>query len=360
MTLLSKKRCISGFILFCAVSCAVSAQADDRSSWTLEEYVVRAVEVSDQIEGAERSVESAREHLEEVRLAGATEFDLDAARLQVEVAGLSLEEARRSVVSQSLAKYLGYVRSLRSYDFAKRSLDIRRRVEEVSKERFEEGVKTEDAYLGDVSSRLNAELSLLQREQSLESSRRSLLRFIDEPIEATAGFAEVDLPYVSIAVDEETLLGAIRDSDSSYRDAVTSADLAARRLDALSRLQSSVTEKELEAARLAAERADDALASAKAVTADRAWQLVSTLAVREKGVETGEQLLAVAEKTWERRQEQHDFGLISDLDLIQAELSYDQSRDQAVRNVEDHLLHYVEIEKARGADLLSVLRDRLE
>ena len=88
--------------------------------------------------------------------------------------------------------------------------------------------------------------------------------------------------------------------------------------------------------------------------------LLTDLHLTIKSVETGEQLLAVAESTWEKQQEQHAFGLISDLDLRSAELSHRRNRDQAVRKVEDQFLAYLEIEAARGGDLDSVLSNHIE
>jgi outer membrane protein TolC len=336
---------------------AQSRQA--QSDYGLIEYVRKAVDVSGQIGSAERAVDTASQRLDEVRLAGGTALDIEEASNNVDVAKLALTEARNTVILQAVNNYVSLQRLDRSLAFSRRQLDINRRNEQLAKERFDEGVNTEEAYLGSVSTRLNGELSYLQSSNSLETSRRGLLRYVEADVSGSTSAAGVELPYLSVQYDEDDLLEEINKASSSYLRAESAASIAQRRYDALRRLASSVTQKELETAQLNAETAADSFGDVQAQTADNAWQLLATLAVQEKSVETGEQLLAVSKKTWDKQNEQFEFGLISDLQLVSYELTYDQSRDQAVRRIEDHFLHIMRIEQARGADLLAMLERRM-
>jgi hypothetical protein len=346
-------------ILLCLVTTVSFAQRAQETTWRLVDYVRRAVEVSQQIAAAERSVALAEEKLAETRLSGATALDLDETKLAVTVATLSLAETRNSVAYTAATTYLQHVRLLRANVFAERQLEIKYAAEAVSKQRFEEGVRAEDAYLGDVTSRLNAEIALMQSDQAVESSRRSVLRFADVDVSAPASFVDVTLPFVTAGVDSAGLLAAIRRANSSFVKAEGQASLQRRKLDALSRLTSSVTRKELDSAALAVEQADIALEAAFGATEDQAWQLISALVLNTKIVESGEQLFAVSEKSWEKRNEQFDFGLISAVDLDAYRLAFDQSKDQAVRKIEDHFMHYLRIEQARGTDLVATLGERV-
>ena len=318
-----------------------------------------AIDGSKSIENAERAVKTAEEKLEEVRLAGATELDLEDARTNVEAAKLALAETVRTVSYQSVTIYVSYLRAVRNSGFSERSLEIAKSTADISKQRFEEGVKTEAAYLADVTAVLNAEIAFLQSENALESARRSLLRFVDIDVNTRARIADAKLPFVNLIIDKNELRTAIQAAGSGYNRSKSVAESARKRNDALSRLSRSVTQKELEASTLSAQNASDAFSKATAETEDQTWNLLSTLEVLTKTVEAGEQMLSIAENAWEKRAEQYLFGLISALERDEHELSFDKSRDSAIRKVEDHFFHVLKIEKARGNDLVTLLEEKV-
>ena len=223
--------------------------------------------------------------------------------------------------------------------------------EELAKVRFEEGEQTEEAYLNEVTARLNSELSYIQAKNSYLSARRSILRVIGADPNQDASFEEIRLPFRLLALNEGQLLESAKASSSAFVRAQRDFDYAERKLQALSKLKNSVTPKEIETATDAVESASRALETVAASLEDQVWELISRSALLVKSVETGEQLLAVATKKWEAQQEQHKFGLISDLQLESLDLSFRQSRSQAVQKVEDYFLHYVKTEHFSGSDI---------
>ena len=335
------------------------AQSADSGSWNLIGYVQMATDVSAQIEKADRAVTNAQEKLEETRLSGAIEMDLQEARSSVESAKLALAEAKNAVAIQAVTKYVDYLRASRALEFAGRQLDIMAQSAEMAKQRYDEGVKTEAAYLNDVTAKLNSEISFLQSKNAREAARRSLLRFVKVSLQTTTEIDEVKLPYVSMSIDDDELIAAIQAASSSYFGALNAANFAQTRHDALSRLSNSVTQKELESAKLAADAAKLNFENASAAIEDQAWSLETTLEVRSKSVEAGEQMLGMAENSWEKQEEQHAFGLISDLQRDSYALSFDTNKDSAIRKVEDHFFHVLKIEQAKGSEIISVLRDKI-
>ena len=335
-------------------------QTSQTQSYDVIAYARLVAENSDEIEGALRAFTDSKERLAEITLLGAAELDLLEATTVVEAAELSIREVRSSVTIRSVKNYLAYLRARRSLGFLREEVQIRLQAEAMSRTRFEEGVKTEDAYFADITARLNTEYAFLKGQKDVESARRILLRSASIDLDTNIEFAETSLPFVSAKFDEEDLLRDIRLASSAYLEAVRGADHKSRRSDALERLAESVTQKERESALFVRDSAFRSLRASEAATEDRSWALLADFDLAIKSVETGEQILAVAESTWEKQQEQHEFGLISDLDLQSAELSHRKSRDQAVRKVEDQFLAYLEIEAAMGSDLDVVLLDHVE
>ncbi len=343
---------ISSVSLFAQQERSSQSDRSDSSGFELTAYLNRAIESSDEIADAKEVAEDAADRVEETRLSGVSMYDLEQAEIDAHVAELRVSNTRNTILMNSIDLFFALISGEQQYTFAKRALELSKSAEVLAERRYNEGVKTEEAYLSDVSSRLSAELALIEAQHSLIAAKRRAERRIGKKPEGEISLVGPDVPVLTEKLEEQSLLEQARTIEPAYVEAMRKAELMKRRLESLQRLQNSVAPKELEDARSAAESASSTLEKQQAVLEDRVWQLVSDYRILRKSVENERHQLMIAEKNWSSRQEKYDYGILSDNQLDQYRLSYDKQQVSMKRTIERLFVHRLKIGMITGTDVL--------
>ncbi len=341
---------MSVFLL--AIACPIFGQSES-GVLNLTSFLRSALEISNEIARGKEAADAATQRLEEIRLSGASGFDLEMASIEKAVAELRITNTRNDVLLAAVDVYFSVVESERDHAFSARTLELRQTAETLAERRYEEGVKTEEAYLAEVSARLSAELGLLQSEQALVTVNRRAERMIGREPAGNINLVEPEAPVVSTQPDEEALLEQTRSIHPGYVEAVRKLELHERRLESIRKLGDSVAPKELGDAENVVRSARTTFEGVEASIEDGAWNLISNYRIIEQTVENGRHQMSIAERNWESRKEKHEYGILSDNELEQYRLSYERERVSMKEKIENLLRHHLRIKAFAGSDVLA-------
>ena len=355
MSRLRFNRNVLAAVLALSATLSTFADAEQAESLDLATTVSTALSVSLDLKAAQTDIERAEEQYRSTQVSSGSEYDLEESLINLDSKRLKANEARSNLIINAVSSYLNVVQSEMAANASRRQLEITIEKEATARLQWEQGVKTEEQYLDQLKAKLNAELALAQREDALESAQRSLLRLVNS--EPDAG-VELETPILSPAevdYEYEALLAKSKAVSSGYSDAERRLSLAERKLAAYRRLATAVTSRELEDLERALEASQRAFAAQEAALEDKIWGLLGRLAYLEMNAEAGARMMEISDKKREIWQQRAAHGLITDIDVAQYQLGYDNEVSAQAGKAEEVVMQLLRIAAAAGDDLLQHL-----
>lgn len=315
-------------------------------------YIERSIAESTEIAALKEAAELAATNLEELKISEASELDLAEGELNLEVADAELSSAAAGLVADALATYVELYMAGRNLDHSETALAISAEREAAAKNQTEEGVKNQLDYYTEYLAYRNAQIAKTSAEYSYENAQRRFLRRLANGTTArvpAAGIAARTPPAYTSSY--ESTVEKARLVSPAYLKAAGNADIRSRRYAVFSELESSA--RTLRDLRIAEQGAIRTLNAQEYALEDRAWTMIQQLSVLRARAEVGEEQLEVAELRWEEKKRGYSFGVVTERQLKEHELSWEREIDAQIKREFDLLVHYLRLVAFIGGDPLA-------
>lgn len=325
--------------LFCLAAFFLHADATVLS-FSPSSYIEACLEESSDIAAQTELVNNAALALEELRISDSSEFDLAAADLDLRVEKAKLSELLSATVTDALADFATLYFSGRSSTHAGSALAIATEKEAAAKNQAAEGVKNELDYYGEYLAYRNAGIAKQSADYAYDNALRQFVRRIPTAANAEIKLVntEIQLPG-SFPYSPEHVLEQAKLTSSAYLRAAGNADIQIRRYAVYSELETTAkTLRNLKTAEQGAIRGRTAQENA---LEDRAWSMIQQLRVLESKAAVGSEQLRVAELRWQEQKRGFSFGVVTERQLREHELTREREIDAQKLKGYDLLVHYL-------------------